>query len=226
MSDSQPFVEVHDCVMRRTQGAFQLTVDHFELGPECRVALTGTNGSGKSTFLEALSGLIVPEQGTIVVGGQPLVGKSEAERCRYRREMLSHMRQSIETIDYLTVVEHLKLQYWTGRSQPFSASQIDQLLSEYGLTALGNRNVCQLSGGQRQRVALMTAIASEAPLLLLDEPTSQMDAENIELVLKQLTRYPGAVLCVTHDPQLVQWANSEWQVVVESKTGSRIERVR
>ena len=158
-------------------------------------ALLGPSGSGKTTLLSLLAGLDTPTKGEILYDGKPITVRDLTE---HRKHHISLVFQSYNLIDYLTVVENVKL---GGQKTP------EPILDKMGIgKEFWKRNVLQLSGGQQQRVAIARALASDANVLLADEPTGNLDeatAWDVIDLLKQIAHEEGkCVIVVTHSKEL------------------------
>ena len=176
-------------------------------------AILGPSGSGKTTLLSLLGGLDVPTQGSILFDGEDITAKGLEH---HRRNHISLIFQSYNLIDYMTPVENVRL-----------TAKLDDtpILKRLGLTKdETRRNVLKLSGGQQQRVAIARALASDAPAILADEPTGNLDAdtaEEITAILKESAHTFGkCVVVVTHDREVAKQAD----VVLEIKRGHLKER--
>lgn len=168
------------------------------------VALTGESGSGKSTLLHLAAALDLPDNGNIVFEGNSIIGLSDAQRARLRRERLGLVFQQFNLIPSLTVADNMAFQARiAGR---FDAGWQATLAERLGLTELLDRYPEQLSGGQQQRVALGRTLAGRPTMLLADEPTGNLDEETGDAVLSlclDLVREMGsAFLMVTHSERL------------------------
>lgn len=168
-------------------------------------AILGPSGAGKTTLLSLLAGLDTPVQGEIRYDGIPVTPKDLA---RHRRSHISLVFQSYNLIDYLTPLENVRL---GGGGDP------KMLLSSVGIgEEYWNRGVLQLSGGQQQRVAIARALASDARVLLADEPTGNLDeatAWDVIELLKQIAHEQGkCVIVVTHSRELAQAADEPIQI--------------
>ena len=176
-------------------------------------AILGPSGSGKTTLLSLLGGLDVPTQGGVLFDGEDIAAKGLEY---HRRNHISLIFQSYNLIDYMTPVENVRL------TAKLDAAPI---LERLGLTKdETQRNVLKLSGGQQQRVAIARALASDAPVILADEPTGNLDAdtaEEITAILKESAHAFGkCVVVVTHDRKVAKQAD----VVLEIKRGHLKER--
>ena len=176
-------------------------------------AILGPSGSGKTTLLSLLGGLDMPTQGSVLFDGEDIAGKGLEH---HRRNHIALIFQSYNLIDYMTPMENVQL-----TAQLDAGSILERLgLEKDEIT----RNVLKLSGGQQQRVAIARALASDAPVILADEPTGNLDAdtaEEITAVLKESAHAFGkCVVVVTHSGDVAKQAD----VILEIKRGNLKER--
>ena len=165
------------------------------------VAVVGPNGSGKSTVMKLMLGLLRPDEGTARLFGQPAHRFDDGARLGY---VAQHASASKEMP--ITVREVVKMGRFPhvgfGRLSGEDREIVDRALDTVGMTAFADRRVTQLSGGQRQRAFSARALASEADLLVLDEPTVGVDAESVEAfyeLLERLNRDGITILLIEHD---------------------------
>ena len=189
-----------------------LAVDRIDLDIErgSLVGIMGPSGCGKSTLLGVLAGLAGPTSGTVHIGTTDITSLGPADRTAFRKRNIGVVYQADNLLPFLTVTENVRLQLALagGRDsrgdKKHAAARTTALLDQLGLLDLADRLPDQLSGGQRQRAAVARAIVHRPHLLLADEPTGALDADNAEAVLQLLTnanRDLGAtVVMVTHDP--------------------------
>jgi iron complex transport system ATP-binding protein len=185
----------------------------FQLGPGELVVVCGPNGSGKSTLLRLLGGLLTPDGGALSVCGAALASLSLADRAR----TIARVPQRLRTLPDVSV-EHFalagryaRIDRWRG-PQEADHSAVSSALVATDVDELGERSMSALSGGQRQRVLLARAFASEARVLLVDEPTNGLDPGHqvhvLQLIREHAQDERGAVV-VTHDLNLAsQFATS------------------
>ena len=172
------------------------------LQPGQLVALVGPNGAGKTTLIRALAGLL-PAQGDIALTGKPLAALDARERARKVAYLpqghVFHWPMQVDAVVALGRHPHTD-----PFSQPSPADRdaVARAMARTGIEAFAARRVTTLSGGERARVALARALATEAPVLLADEPTASLDPRH-QLVVMQLLRQAahdgGAVLAILHD---------------------------
>ncbi|MFD0556837.1 putative ABC transport system ATP-binding protein [Stackebrandtia endophytica] len=172
------------------------------------VALVGPSGSGKSTLLRLLGCLDRADAGEVRVSGVDTTTASARRRGKLRRHRVGYVRQNPadNLIDHMTVEQHFDMAVAMSRSRV----KPRRLLEQLGLAALASHRPRQLSGGEQQRVAIGFAALGRSDLLLLDEPTGQLDHRVGEQVLDTLEtlRDSGLTIMVsTHDPLTAQRAD-------------------
>jgi putative ABC transport system ATP-binding protein len=165
------------------------------------VAILGPSGCGKSTLLALAGGLDRASAGEVRSAGTSLVSQSEAELASYRARSVGIVFQSDNLWPTLTAAENVAAALrLAGLDSPAERARL--ALRRFGLEKRADHRALALSGGEQQRVAIAAAVAREAPLILADEPTGELDAGNEQTVLTALRRLPvefgSAVVLVTH----------------------------
>jgi putative ABC transport system ATP-binding protein len=196
---------VHKSFQRDTQTieVFEdLTLD-FEQGSF--TALMGPSGSGKSTLLNLIAGLDKPTSGTVTVGGAVVSSMSAGELAAWRARNIGFVFQSFNLLPVLTAYQNVELPLLlTHLSRKERDDRVRLALDVVGLGDRMDHYPRQLSGGQEQRTAIARAIVADPTLILLDEPTGQLDAKSSQEILDLLGRlndeFGKTVLIVTHDP--------------------------
>lgn len=177
----------------------------FEIGAGEFVGILGRNGAGKTTLLRALAGLHPAAGGSIALNARAIGAFSPAERSR----AIAFVTSDDVFADRLTVREVVAAgryphhRWWQWTPEPHDAAAISGALAAVELQDFAEREFETLSSGERQRVWIALAIAQEAPLLLLDEPTSHLDlraAQHVLKLLQEQVRAGKTVVCVVHDP--------------------------
>ena len=176
-------------------------------------SIIGQSGTGKSTLLSLLAGLDNPKKGQVLFDGEDIQTKGSSY---HRKHHVSLVFQNYNLIDYLTPLENVRL---------VNNQAGKEILFELGLDETQiKRNVLQLSGGQQQRVAIARALVSEAPVILADEPTGNLDeqtAGDIIAILKKLAKErQKCVIVVTHSKEVAEASD----VVLELSRRSLVEK--
>lgn len=188
-------------------------------------ALMGPSGSGKSTLLNLIAGLDRPTSGTITVGGEAISGYSTSQLATWRARHVGFVFQSYNLLPVLTAAQNVELPLLlTSLSKKERRERLEVALGVVGLSDRLDHYPRQLSGGQEQRVAIARAIVSDPTLVLLDEPTGQLDAKSAAEVLELLRRlneeFQKTIVVVTHDPHAAEKA----RVVLHLEKGQLLEK--
>jgi len=205
-------VGVESVVKRYVDGEKRIAaVDDVTLSvpPGVFWVLAGPSGSGKTTLLGLLGGLIVPTRGDARVWGKSVAHMRDHHRTRWRRTHVGFVFQELALIPRMSLLENVLLPMVPEGRVEASMERARGLLAQVGLDDRADSPVERLSGGQRQRGAIVRALVHAPEVLLLDEPTAHVDAENAEAVLSILAslRDEGrTIVASTHDPRLVEHA--------------------
>jgi putative ABC transport system ATP-binding protein len=172
----------------------------FDCAAGKAIWLRGESGSGKSTFLKLIAGLLKADQGQIQWGEHLLSGMSQQEQATFRRENIAYGDQELHLIPAWTLKQNLEL-------VSNDANLMEKVLHELELSKWLQHRVQNLSGGQRQKVLLARLILQKPQVLLLDEPTAHLDDRNTELVMKAIQRhFTGKTsVIVSHDSRVGEW---------------------
>ena len=180
-------------------------VPEFSLAAQAQVALSGESGSGKTTFLNLIAGILAPDSGSIKLNGQELAGLAESARDRVRATTIGYIFQTFNLLQGYTALENvlLGMSFGPGADREFAKA----LLERVGLEAKLNHLPRQLSTGQQQRVAVARALANRPKLVLADEPTGNLDQANareaMKLIREACRENGAALLLVSHDREVL-----------------------
>lgn len=192
---------------RDPEGALQRVIDvpSFTLAERQQMALRGESGSGKTTFLHLIAGILKADRGTIRLAGEEMTALSEAGRDRLRARSIGYIFQTFNLLQGCTCLENvlLGMKFGPGIDRDFAV----ELLNRVGLGAKLKHLPRQLSVGQQQRVAVARALANRPKLVLADEPTGNLDhanaAEAMKLIREACRENGAALLLVSHDREVL-----------------------
>jgi putative ABC transport system ATP-binding protein len=217
-----PVVEVRDLVIEYNSGGYPVRpIDglHLDAAGGELVVLLGPSGCGKTSLLSALGGILQPTSGTIRVAGTAVHELNGAALSAYRQRTVGFVFQAFNLIPSLTARENVLIPLLlAGVDRPTAARRADLLLQRVGLADRARHRPAKLSGGQQQRVAVARGLAADAPVLLADEPTANLDyiqAEGIISLLRDLRADGRTIIISTHDDRLVPIADRVVHLVPE-----------
>lgn len=165
------------------------------------VAILGRSGSGKSTLLNLLGGLDAPDSGEISLAGERLTSRGARALARIRLRQVGFVFQQFQLIEELSGAENVLMPTRLPGAPAGGARRAARLIAELGLTEVADHLPHELSGGEQQRFAFARALVNDPKLVLADEPTGSLDAENGTAVLELLRGLVGrGVVIVTHEP--------------------------
>lgn len=176
------------------------------------VSVIGPSGSGKTTLLNIVGGLDQATAGYVQVGDVTVTALQPSQLVDFRRKHVGHIFQTLNLIPTLTAAENVELPMIAmGASRGSRHERVKQLLEIMGLTERANHKPDELSGGEQQRVAMSAALANDAPVLLADEPTGELDTVNAKVIVDYLLKVNKelgkTIIMVTHDPNVARAAN-------------------
>lgn len=176
------------------------------------VVVRGHSGSGKTTMLLAVGGMLRPTMGRVVVGGNDVYAMSERERAKFRAENIGFIFQMFHLVPYLNVVENALLPSGVGAKNHPIANKTDtmELLKNLRMSGREYHKPSELSAGERQRTAIARALLNRPKIILADEPTGNLDPENAAEVIGYLEEFHsggGTVIVVTHGEIADQYAD-------------------
>lgn len=184
-----------------------LSINHWSLDTGERVFVQGPSGSGKSTFLNLLCGMLPVSQGEISIFGERLDRLSARQRDRFRAQNIGYVFQQFNLIQYLDIVENVRLANHFNAGSNAKDEEIEELLYSLNIDSQHWRKPSRdLSIGQQQRVAIARAFINRPKLLIVDEPTSSLDYQNrddfMSLLMTKVDESNATLIFVSHDKSL------------------------
>jgi putative ABC transport system ATP-binding protein len=209
------------------------------------IAIIGPSGSGKTTLLNIVGGLDTATAGSVQVGDTSVTSLSVTQLVDYRRKIVGHIFQTLNLIPTLTAKENIEFSMIaSGVPRANRKQRVQELLETVGLQDRAQHKPEELSGGEQQRIALAAALSNDAPVLLADEPTGELDTVNAKIVVDYLVKVNRelgkTIIMVTHDPSVARAAHrilriedgvikmslTPSEVIVEEKAVSYTDQLR
>jgi len=209
------------------------------------ISIIGPSGSGKTTLLNIVGGLDQATGGFVQVGNTQVTALSTTQLVEHRRKTVGHIFQTLNLIPTLTAAENVELSMIaSGVSRRKRIERVNELLEIVGLTDRAHHKPEELSGGEQQRIAMAAALANDAPVLLADEPTGELDTVNSKIIVEYLVKVNKelgkTIIMVTHDPSvarvadkilriedgIIKMALTPTEAIAEEKAVSYVDQLR
>lgn len=209
------------------------------------VSIIGPSGSGKSTLLNIIGGLDKATAGTVTVGEKTITSFSVRQLVDYRRKVVGHIFQNLNLIPTLSAQENIEFSMVaSGVPRGKRKQRVQDLLNTVGLENRAHHKPEELSGGEQQRIAIASALANDAPILLADEPTGELDTANARIIAEYLVKINQemgkTIVMVTHDPSvarvstrilriedgIIKTALAPSEVIVHEKAVSYVDQIK
>jgi putative ABC transport system ATP-binding protein len=209
-------IEVRDLVKKYNGRSTVLDGVSFSVAEGEFVMVFGRSGCGKTTLLNILGGLDQPTSGNVVVDGQDIVGLSEDDLAKLRLAKIGFVFQEYNLLTDLTVRENVALPLRFSKKN--DGGRVDRLLDKFEIKHIAYETANKISGGEAQRVAIVRAMMNEPKIILADEPTGNLDAENTGNVMEMFDRvrkeFGTTIVLATHDRELAR--HSTFRVHLDS----------
>jgi putative ABC transport system ATP-binding protein len=200
-----------------------IDVPEFSMAAAEQAALEGGSGTGKTTFLNLIAGILNPDSGSVNLAGSNISALNESLRDRARAENIGYIFQTFNLLQGLTALENVVLGMAFGRGEDRAHAR--ELLVRVGLEARLDHRPSQLSVGQQQRIAVARALANRPKLVLADEPTGSLDqrlaGETIDLIRRICRENGAALLLVSHDRDVLGRFDGVRRLADINKAGAR-----
>ena len=203
-------IAINDMAFTYRGGEFCLRIPQLQIAAGETVAVIGSSGTGKTTLLNLVAGVTVPEKGRVVTNDVTVSEMSDSARRDFRIQHIGFVFQEFEMLNYLSVLDNIMLPCRISPAMHVDSSVRDRarsLAKMVGIEDKLRRNVRRLSQGERQRVAICRALLPQPAIVLADEPTGNLDPINTDIVLDLLFGYVRdngtTFISVTHDRDML-----------------------
>lgn len=177
------------------------------------ITIIGRSGSGKSTFLNLIAGLLKPTDGSIEIDGKNIVNLTDKEVSLYRNSQIGYVPQGQSTIASLSVLDNVRLPYYLFKREKDITELALDLLKETGISHLRDSYPKQLSGGELKRIGIARALINSPDYIILDEPTSDLDTQTTKEIMELLRKIANAktaVIMVTHELDVLDYGDDTY----------------
>ncbi len=203
-------IQLKDIAFRYPQSDFKLEIDSLGFDQGSKTAIIGPSGFGKTTMLNLLAGILLPEKGEVLIFNELVNKLGENQRRDFRIQNIGFVFQDFRLVPYLSVLDNILLPFQINtilKPDKNSASRARELATELGIGKLIRKYPAKLSHGERQRVAIARALVNEPKILLADEPTGNLDPENKthikDILFKAVEKFGTTLITVTHDHEML-----------------------
>jgi putative ABC transport system ATP-binding protein len=203
-------VRLKDIFFRYPNSAFSLEFAEMSFPDRTKNAVIGPSGFGKTTLLNLISGIAVPEKGEITVFGKKVNKMTDSERRAFRLTQVGFVFQDFKLLEYLNVADNILLPYRINKALVYDKKvkgRLNELVLLLGIHPKLSSFPAKLSQGERQRVAVCRALIHNPALILADEPTGNLDPANKDIIMNILFDYvsekKSGLIAVTHDHELL-----------------------
>lgn len=203
-------ISIRDLDFTHPDGGFSLRIPAFDVARGEKVAVVGPSGTGKTTLLNLLAGILLPRSGSVTVAGATVSGLSDTDRRAFRISTIGFVFQNFELVEYLSARENILYPFRITDRLTLDRAARDRaeaLARAVGLSDKLHRKPHALSQGEKQRVAICRALVGRPQLLLADEATGNLDPDNktliLDLLFEQAEAAGATLLAVTHDHDLL-----------------------
>lgn len=175
------------------------------------IAITGKSGSGKSTLLNLIAALLLPSDGEVRLDGKSISNLSDKEASLFRNSTIGYIPQGQSLLANLTVLDNVRLPYYFAENTGNPDEEAAKLLRRFGIEELANTYPSSLSGGEARRACVARALINKPRILLADEPTGDLDAENTEEIVRlfrEIANEGTTVIMVTHEADTTEKADT------------------
>ena len=204
-------ITISDLKFSYPTGNFYLNIPAFSVNRHEKIAVIGPSGTGKTTLLNLIAGIIVPNQGSISVNGTSVDQLNDAQRRQFRITHIGFVFQDFELLDYLNVHDNILHPYRITKALQLDSAvrqRARKLAGEMGIGDKLKRRANDLSQGEKQRAAISRALLPQPKLILADEATGNLDPENktriLDLLFRAVAEHDTTLLAVTHDHELLK----------------------
>ena len=204
-------IELNDVKYSYPNSDFHLSINNLSIDTGQKTAVIGPSGFGKTTMLNLIAGILIPESGSVIIKEKEINNLQDAERRNFRIKEIGFVFQDFKLLEYLNVLDNILLPYRinnTLKLKEETRGVAKELAQTLKIGNKLNKYPSKLSHGERQRVAICRALLNKPSIILADEPTGNLDPTNknhiIDILFEYVENYGSTLITVTHDYELLK----------------------
>jgi putative ABC transport system ATP-binding protein len=204
-------IELKNIDFQYANSDFRLKVDRLNFESDTKTAIIGPSGFGKTTLLNIISGISLPQSGNVMIKGETVNRMTDANRRTFRLKHIGFIFQDFKLLDYLNVMDNILLPFRINKALKAGSNsrhRVSELAESLSMADKLSKYPEKLSQGERQRVAICRALINEPQIILADEPTGNLDPDNKQKIMSILFDYvtlrQSMLITVTHDHELLR----------------------
>ena len=204
-------IQLKDIQFQYPQSDFNLNIEYLSFAYGSKTAVIGPSGFGKTTMLNLIAGILLPELGKVSIDETTVNKLSDKDRRNYRIRNIGFIFQDFRLVPYLNVLDNILLPFRINSAlKPGSESalQANEIAEELGIGKLAKKYPAKLSHGERQRVAIARALINKPKVILADEPTGNLDPANKKhiknILFDAVEKHHATLITVTHDHEMLE----------------------
>ena len=203
-------IELSDIKFSYPNSEFHLSIDSLLIGTGEKTAVIGPSGFGKTTMLNLIAGILIPEHGSVIIKEKEINHLQDSERRNFRIKEIGFVFQDFKLLEYLNVFDNILLPFRINKSLSLTKEILEnaqELAASINIEDKLYKHPSKLSHGERQRVAICRALLNKPSLILADEPTGNLDPANkahiMDILFDYVDNYSSTLITVTHDYALL-----------------------
>ena len=203
-------IELSDIKFSYPNSEFHLSIDSLLIGTGKKTAVIGPSGFGKTTMLNLIAGILIPEHGSVIIKEKEINHLQDSERRNFRIKEIGFVFQDFKLLEYLNVFDNILLPFRINKSLSLTKEILEnaqELAASINIEDKLYKHPSKLSHGERQRVAICRALLNKPSLILADEPTGNLDPANkahiMDILFDYVDNYSSTLITVTHDYALL-----------------------
>ncbi|MCH7964982.1 MAG: ABC transporter ATP-binding protein [Bacteroidetes bacterium] len=203
-------IELSDIKFSYPNSEFHLSIDSLLIGTGEKTAVIGPSGFGKTTMLNLIAGILIPEYGSVIIKEKEINHLQDSERRNFRIKEIGFVFQDFKLLEYLNVLDNILLPFRINKSLSLTKEILEnaqELAASINIEDKLYKHPSKLSHGERQRVAICRALLNKPSLILADEPTGNLDPANkahiMDILFDYVDNYSSTLITVTHDYALL-----------------------